>query len=166
MKIRGFLVALALLSGVATAQAASVPTVNSQNLQIPATGADFNAVINSINTILAPLTGGASAGGVNAISLTPAGTGYPAQITLQPGADPNAGILINPNGSGNITLFGAGDTGVLQLGNSAGFVPANGLAACPGINPRNLPLGMKGVVSGFFAMQDWLGRNQWSLTCG
>lgn len=149
----------------AGAQTPPIPNFNPSQLQIPATGADFNTLIRSINAILVPLVPGGSAG-VNLISLTGGVTGSPAVIGLQSGADANAGIQINPNGSGNIVLFSQTDTGVLQIGNQASFVPANSFVACPGATIGHPPFGMKGVVSGYFAMKDWLGRNQWSLTCG
>ncbi len=46
------------------------------------------------------------------------------------------------------------------------WVPANGLTACPGISPGHPPIGMKGVISGYLVIEDWLGRQQWSVNCG
>lgn len=124
----------------------------------------LNALVVSINTITVPLLPNVP-GGVNQISLVPAVTGQPAQIALQPGSDPNGGIQINPNGSGDIILFSQGDTGNLVIANQSSFVAANGLAPCPGTIPGNPPLGMQGVVSGYFIFEDWLDRNQYSLNC-
>lgn len=178
MTLRGLLILGALLAAVLPARAASVPSVNSQQLQIPATGADFNAVIQNINNILAPLTGGFGAQQANALSLGSAPSGSTATITLQPGADANAAIAITPNGNGNVVLFGApgqpgqpwasNSTGMLQFGNAAGFIKANGFAPCPGMATNRPPmLGIPAtVVTGFFMVQDWLGFQYAVPACG
>ncbi len=169
---------LPIFTADSEARASSVPLVNPQQLQIPSIGIDLNAIITSINVILSPLTGGAGAGGVNQISLTSGATGLPAQIALQPGADANAALAIVPNGNGNIMLFGApgqpgqpwasSSTGVLQFGNAAGFIKANGFAPCPGMATNRPPmLGIPAtVVTGFFQVQDWLGFQYAVPACG
>ncbi len=122
----------------------------------------FNNLILSINAILVPALGATttSAGtAVNLISLTGGITGSNAVIGLQAGADTNAGITINPNGSGNIVLFSQYDTGVLQFGNQTGFTPATSLIACPGVQAgKAAPLGVSATVTGFTPIKDWLGR--------
>lgn len=179
MKMRAILLAALLLAGL-RAEAASVATVNPQQLQIPATGGDFNNLINSINAILSPLTGGPGPAGtgVNSISLIPAATGGVASITLRSGGDTNAGIAITPNGNGNVVLFGApgqpgqpwasSSTGMLQFGNATGFIKANALAPCPGMATNRPPmLGIPTtVVTGFFQVQDWLGFVYAVPACG
>ncbi len=141
-----------------------VASFNPSQLQIPATGADFNTLINRINAILVPALGSGS-GLVNLIGLSGGTAGNNAQIGLQPGADANAGIQINPNGSGNIILFGSSDTGVLQFGSSSSLVPATGFAACPGVIPNKAPIGVQGVVKGYIIVKDWLGNSHGWATC-
>lgn len=154
MKFRALVFVAGLLLA-AGANAASVATVNPAQLQIPATGVDFNNLIQAINAILTPLIPNV-ASPVNSISLTAGATGSQAMIGLQTGADTNAGIMINPNGSGNITLFSQLDTGVLQFGNQSSFVKAAGLVACPAA-VKNNPFGVAPVVTGYFLAADWLG---------
>lgn len=168
MKKWAILAAMLSLGCVRADAAAVAPVVPSQ-LQIPATGADFNAVINAINAILSPLTGGPGAAGtgVNGISLTPAATGGIATITLTPTADANASIGIKPNGTGNIVLFtsGPGPQGVLQFANSSAFVPVGGLAACPAVPAGRPPLGVSGVITGYLPVRDWLNRGFALVAC-
>jgi hypothetical protein len=129
----------------------------------------FNTLIVQLNNVLVPSLGSStnSSGGalVNQVSLTGGSTGNSATIGLQPGADPNAGISLNPNGSGNIQFFGVGDTGVLQFGNSASFVTATGFAACPGVNPGRAPIGVQGVITSYIIVKDWLGKSHGWATC-
>jgi len=154
-----------LTANTAAAQSTPpIPTFNAAQLQIPATGADFNTLVQKINAILVPLIP-AAPGAVNLISLTGGVTGSPGVIGLQLGADANAGIFINPNGSGNIILFGPGDTGVLQFGNAADFVPATGFASCPGVIPNRAPIGVGGTVSSYVIVKDWLGNSHGWATC-
>lgn len=186
--MRGFLRAalvllVALGIGCGAARAASVPLVNPQQLQIPSIGGDLNTIINSINVILSPLTGagaitgstpGVSTTAVNVIALVPAITGTTAMIGLQAGGDTNAAITINPNGSGNIIMFGTGDTGVIQIGNSTGWYPAKGagVVPCPGggAAPANLAGGLllqggAQTVAGYEVHEDWVGRPYWIPGC-
>jgi hypothetical protein len=121
--------------------------------------ATFNTLINQINGVLVPALGATvtSAGtAVNTIALTGGVTGNSAVIGLQPGADANAGILIRPNGSGNLTLLGLSGTGVVQFGNQASFVSAPSLTACstPGLAAIQ---GVKSTVQGMLIVKDWLG---------
>ena len=128
----------------------------------------LNNLINQINGVLVPALGATTtpAGtAVNTIALTGGVTGSNAQIGLQPGADANAGIQINPNGSGNIVLFGQGDTGSLQFGNSTAFVPATGFAACPGVIPNAAPMGVRGTITSYIIVKDWMGNSHGWATC-
>ncbi len=174
MRLRALMLLAALL-GIGTAHAASIASVNPQQLQIPATGADFNALIAAINAIVTPLIPNVS-GSVNTISLTPGITGTPAIIGLQPGADTNTGITISPNGSGAITIFSQADTGVLQYGNQSSFVPGNGIDRCPGsggiahVITGGVLAGTAGglpnnVVRGYFINSDWMGRQYALVAC-
>jgi len=167
MKLRSILAAmmLAALPVAALAQTLPIPLFSPSQLQIPATGTDFNSLIVRINATLQPTLVSPS-GAVNLISLTGGLTGTPAIIGLQPGADSNAGIQINPNGSGNIILFGQADTGVLQFGSQAMFVPATSLIACPGVPAgKSAPMGVSTTVTGFTPIKDWLGRTHSWPTC-
>ncbi len=165
-RLYSFLVAL-MLAAPALAQTLPMPLMRgpldpSQQL------ANFNALITTINNVLVPALGqNPTSGGtaVNLIGLTGGQTGSPAVIGLQTGADTNAGIQINPSGSGNIILFGQGDTGVLQFASSSSFVPATGFAACPGVVPNKAPLGVKGTVSSYVIVKDWLGNSHGWATC-
>ncbi len=175
MKIRPILVAL-LLAAAYPAGAASVPLLTGPQ-DVSQMNATINGVINNINTILSPLTGGGLINGVapgatgtavNILSLTPGATGSPAVIGLQPGGDSNGSIQIVPDiPGGNIILFSSatGATGVLQFANSTAVVAATGLAACPGTNPNRAPLGVKGTVSGFIPVLDWLGVAHALVAC-
>ncbi len=174
MRFRAFLASAALLCGAAAAHAASLPYIQGPT-EPPTLAGPLNSLINQINGILSPLTGGAAingaapgtgAVGVNSIAAVPGVTGAPALITVQPGGDPNGSIQIQPDPSGNIILFGNGSTGNLVVQNPGLWVPANGLTACPGIAPGSRPMGMKGIVSGYLVIEDWLGRQQWSVNCG
>ena len=169
------LVAVDFLSptgGLFRADAAAAQTLPMPFLQgpqpVPAAVVMFNTLIQQINAVLVPVLGfSPSSGGatVNNISLTGGLTGSPAVIGLQPGADANAGIQINPGASGNIILFGQGDTGVLQFASSASLVPATGFAACPGVVPNKAPLGVQGVVTSYVIVKDWLGNKHGWATC-
>ncbi len=159
------LIGLILLS--TGAMAAVVPLVRGP--QDPgALNQTLNQVIQSINGILSPLTGGTApvVAGSNSIALNPGVPGQPAQIALQSGGDANAGIQINPNGSGNIILFGQGDTGLLQFANATSFIPATSLIACPGVPAgKGAPIGVSTTVTGFTPIKDWLGRTHAWPTC-
>ena len=167
MRFRSVLAAAALSAcGMFPAYAASIPYIQGPT-EPPTLAGPLNTLINQINAILSPLTGGPAVNGgqpgsgtpaVNNIQLISAATGSLAQIGLQPGADPNAGIQINPNGSGNIVLFALGDTGVLQFANTGSFVSAPGLSPYPGRVPGALALmGVQSTVQGAFVFKDWLG---------
>lgn len=148
--------ALLLLPALAEAQRPPIPLFSGP--WDPAnTQASVNTLILEINAILTPILGGQT-GAVNFPTLTGGLTGAPGVIGLAPAADANAGIQINPNGSGNIILFGSGDTGVLQFGNATAFLPLPGMALAPGVLPNKAPLGMSDHLTGYFIVQDWLGR--------
>lgn len=95
-------------------------------------------------------------------------------------------VRIGPSGNNNIVLFpsdvgsasnypGATSTGVLKVGNLASWIPAPGLAVCPGQNPAAGPplwgpyetgnetsnlysAAMGHVVTGYLVVRDWLDR--------
>ena len=131
--------------------------------------ATLNSLIVQINNVLVPIFGFSttSAGPVvNTISLLGGVAGANAVIGLQPGTDPSSGITIDPNGSGNIQLFGQSDTGSLKFGNAAAFVPTGTLIACPGVPPgKSAPVGVSTVVTGFVPFKDWLGRSHAWAAC-
>ncbi len=117
-----------------------VPSFNPVQLQIPATGADFNTLVLRINNILSPLlpvgAGATVFNAVNQLAFNATATGNSPYISLQPGGDTNAGIRIVPNGNGNIALFSSAfnqaSLGGIHVGNYASWVPAGGLDKCPG----------------------------------
>src|SRR5712691_7768512 len=161
-RVRAFAVGLLLsIAGCWPAYAATqlpIPLLSgpSDPSQMNAT---LNGVIAKINAILGPVILQTS-GGENFISLSGGVSGAPAVIGLAPGAGADAGIQINPNGSGNIILFSQSNTGVLQLGNQASFVSAPGLSPNP-IGSRLASLyGVKNTVQGMFIFKDWLGRTR------
>ena len=160
------MIGLALVSGVA--RAASVPPLTGPQDPASITG-ELNQIIRNINAILSPLTGTTAnpVSGSNLISLTPGRPGNPAIIGLQPTGDTNAGITIDPKGSGNIVLFSQFDTGNLQFGNVSAFVKTVGLGACPAVsNAKAVPLGgVAPVVTGYFMVKDWLGTMHGIPTC-
>ena len=118
----------------------------------------LNLIIQEINGILVPLIPGSPVTPVNFLSLTPGATGTPAVLTLQPGADANASIAIQPNGNGNVILMGQSNMGVVQFGNQASFVSAPGLSPYPGGVPGAAALqGVKNTVQGVLLVKDWLG---------
>lgn len=159
MKLKFLAAALAMVAAL-PAWATSPPIPLFSGPWDPAnTGANVNTLILEINAILTPALPAVS-GAVNLISLSGGLTGQPAVIGLQSGADANAGIQINPNGSGNIILFGVNDTGVLQFANSSAFLPLPGMALAPGVLPNKAPLGMADHLTGYFLVQDWLGRSR------
>lgn len=183
MKLRAFLIAAALICGAVGADAASIPLFNPSTLDLPIMGGPLNTLINQINGILSPLTGagavngatpGTGATAVNIISLVPGISGSPAQIMLQAGGDPSASIQIVPDlPGGDIILFStASSGGNLVFANAAMWVPATGLAACPGVNPAQSPSSSRAdsivpaaTVQGFWAIEDWLTRIHFSPSC-
>ena len=160
-------IAAALILGLGLAAAASAqqppiplftgPVDPAQNRKA------LNTLVNEINAILLPLLPN-TPGAVNFVALTPATTGNNATIGLGPGADANAGITINPNGSGNIVLFSQFDTGVLQFANVSSFHRAGQLTACPGNSYKRVS-GTAEVVTGHMIIQDWLGRKHGIPVC-
>ncbi len=161
MKMSRFLAAgLALMfgAGIASAQMRPIPLLTGP-FDPGSTQGTFNTLIAQIDNILAPLlpTGGG-------IAIPPSTTTGNGTIGLDTTAGTNAGITINPNGSGNITLFGDGDTGTLKFGNTSAFIKATGLAACPGA-VANMPLGVGKTVTGYFIVQDWTGTKHGVASC-
>ena len=162
MKMSRFLaagLASMLGAGIASAQMVPIPLLTGP-FDPGSTQATFNTLIRQIDAILAPLlpTGGG-------ISIPPSTTGSGnGVIGLDGTAGANAGIQINPNGSGNIILFGDGDTGSLQFGNTSAFKAARGFSACPGTS-KNVPLGVGQTVTGHFIVQDWAGRSHGVPAC-
>ena len=159
-RLYSFLIAL-MLAAPAFAQTLPIPMLKGP-LDPSQTLATLNNLLIQLNGVLVPALGATttSAGTVvNVIALSGGLTGSNATIGLQPGADANAGITINPNGSGNITLFGQADTGVLAFGNQASFIPATSLIACPGVPAgKSAPMGVSTTVTGFTPIKDWLNR--------
>ncbi len=164
-RIRTILSALILGMGVAATAGAQQPPIPlfSGPVDPASNRRALNTLVNEINAILSPLLPAVS-GAVNFISLTPATTGNNAVIGLVSGADTNAGITINPNGSGNIVLFGQLDTGILQFGNVSSFRTASGLTPCPGNGTARIA-GTSNVVTGHLIVQDWLNRKHGIPVC-
>lgn len=175
-----------LLSGLglffaAAAHAASVPLVHGPT-EPPTLLGPLNALVNSINTIISPLTGpdtgvykpfpptiGATG---NAIGFVEGQVGSPAIIRLQDGGDPNGAIQILPNGSGNIVLFSGysdlGSTGYLQFANAAQFVKAAaaGVERCPGgLIRKRTGTEVHGTIRGYILVKDWLGDTHGLVAC-
>lgn len=188
--VRDGVFGLALLALAAPADAAvngTLPFLSGPNdaSQMIAT---FNQLIQSINGITGALLPAGGGTATNGVSLPPGVTGAPAGIGVQIGGDPNASITINPNGNGNVILFGPAQSGsnsttalgMLQIGNQAGIVPATGFAACPGVIPgrgRPGPIvtagagqqvveGPGATVTGYLQILDWLGRVRSIPVCG
>lgn len=145
----------------------------------------FNLLINELNAILVPAVGGVTltAGLTNGLLVTPSTstantatspTVTPLVISVGAGSSTNAGISIDPIGSGNVLLFGTGglagvgtNTGVLQFANLGSFVKANGLSPCPGMAVNRPPIiGVGSVVSDFFVVADWMGNLAAVPVCG
>ena len=167
MKRLHYLVLCALMTAApAFAQTLPMPLLKGP-LDPSQTLATLNSLITSINNVLVPALGPSSTPSgtlVNQISMTGGLTGSPGVIGLQPGADANASIQINPNGSGNIILFGQADTGSLQFGNTGAFVKATGLSSCPGAS-KKMPFGVGQTVTGYFMVQDWTGAKHGVPAC-
>lgn len=157
-----------MLAAPAGAQTLPIPLVTGPQ-DVSQMRAIFNTLIGQINAVLVPVFGYSTTPNgtpVNLISLSGGLTGSNATIGLQPGADANAGITINPNGSGNIQLFAQGDTGTLKFGNEGAFVKAYGLGACPGaLGLNKQPIGVQPVVTGFLIVKDWLGASHGVPAC-
>ena len=157
-----------LVQSMGYARAASIAPFNAQQLQIPATGVDFNALIAAINCISAgqcPATG-------NNIFVLPASNGQvPTVVSGGPGSDPNTPIGINPSGNGDIILFYGQpptDTGALQFANAYSWLPAKGLAACPAMNGVAGVWGaetVNPVITGYIIIEDWLGNSHGLPAC-
>src|SRR6266700_1135898 len=107
--------------------------------------ATINELINQINALPAqqafpgaPVIPGPSSL-PNSLMFTPAPTGLVPFLGINTlTSDANTDIGLAPIGSGNIVLFGPPAqgsnpvTGILQFANAASFIPAPGLAVCPG----------------------------------
>ena len=161
MKLLRILTVLTALVAPSLAFAAAVPLISGPQ-DVSQLNNTLNNLILSINNILTPLTGGGPSNPavVNNVSLSGGTAGNPAVIGLTSTSGTNVGIQIKPNGTGNIILFGStGSPGVLQFANSASYVTANGLTACPGRGKVTTDVyGVSGVVNGYFLTEDWLGR--------
>lgn len=175
MKLRSILTAAVLVLAAGMAQAASVPLFSGPQGP-PTLLGPLNTLINLINGILSPLTGG---GGVNGptgaaaaqtITLTPGAAGFPAVIGLGAGGDSNGSIQIVPDATGGIILFGQGATGNLVIANQVSWVPAQGLTPCPGVDPKTGVLGLyggsSGLIAGYWLIKDWLDRPHFTPACG
>ena len=144
--------------------------------------ATINALINAINALPAQIAfpvppvpqpggGGATTTIVNNLVLTGTPTGVMPTIGVGgSAADPNAALGLSPNGAGNLVFFAgsgaASGTGILQLANAASFVPATGLAACPGAVAGRTPVvGGRANITGYLMIMDWLGRTHPVPTC-
>jgi hypothetical protein len=166
--------------GDSHARAASVPLLTGPQDTSQMNGT-INGVIINLNAILSPLTGGGLIAGttpgsgvpaVNTITLIPAVSGSTAVIGIAPGGDANASIQIQPNGAGDIILFGSGNSGGnLVFSSQSMWVPATGLTACPGMTPGDranatVPLGYVPIVTGYWVIEDWLDRQHLTVACG
>ncbi len=164
------------------ARGSSIPLITTPT-EPPTLMAPLNTLINQINGILSPLTGGAQINGAqpntgavatNIIALVPGVSGSPAQLTLQPGGDPSASIQIVPDlPGGDIILFSTQSTGGnLVFANASMWVPATGLAACPGVNPGQgtngsliTSFGPASTIQGYWVIEDWLARQHFAPSC-
>ncbi len=175
MKLLAFLVGLL----IATSAQAQIPLLTGP-YDPGSTQGTFNVLISQINTVTAAVTGVpnsllatggvtsvtlGSTSAVNNVSITGGLTGFPPIISVG-GAneDANAGLALQANGSGNISLLYGSGTGYVQLANQSSFVPAGGLAACPAYN-GGAPLGIHSSIQGYMVMLDWMGRKRWVPAC-
>ncbi len=131
--------------------------------------ANLNSVIQEIDNVLG-ISFPQVPGAVNTPTFGESVAGQPVIIGAS-GTDTNIPILIQPKGSGNIELFGQGQTGVLSFNNQFSFLPATGIAACPGFPPNgayasNLGIGVKSVVTGAIWITDWMNRPHALPVCG
>ena len=150
-----------------SAMAAVVPPVTGVQDPADLTGT-LNRIINNINSILSPLTGGplAPISGGSSFSLSQPTAGSPLVIGVAPGGATNTSIQIKPNGTGDLIFFSASGTpGNFKFANSASFKPATGFAACPGVIPGKAPIGVQGTVQNYLIVKDWLGRSHGWATC-
>ena len=166
-------VVLALLGAImfaAAASAAVVPPVSG-----PLDPADMintlNRVINNINLILSPLTGGPVPAKPGAPGISISQPSASSNIVIAPapgGSNPNVGIQLLPTGNGDVVFFGSypGNVGNIRFANAASIVPATGFAVCPGGPPgQQPPLGVNTVVKGYIIIKDWLGTKHGWATC-
>lgn len=149
--------------------------MNPQQLQIPATGADFNSLIQTLDTFFNPrfpavqpsnatVTGG--------VSLSPGSSSGNAPMisTFSTTGASNVSLKIAPLGNGKIILFDSTNpivTGILKIANNPSWVPAQGLAACPG-GLKAMPTpngGTSGVITGYLLIEDWASRVHALATC-
>lgn len=140
---------------------------------------NFNILIGELNGILNPL---APQGTVPFTVNTSTGQGagnYPmaeivAGTPAQQAAGTNVNLGLDASGNGNIEFFAdnqVSELGLVQFGNTVSWLPAKGLAACPG-NPSTLAqnsglyIGPSPVVTGYISILDWAGRPHWLVGCG
>jgi hypothetical protein len=165
VKFLGALIVAAALAAGSSAMAQSpVPFINPQQMQIPATGKDFNDLIASIDSVLNPLLpapgGGAAATG--GISLNAGTSGVsPTISTYSNTGATSVNLKIAPLGNGKIILFQSNispmSTGIIKVANSPSWVPTQGLTACPG-GLKSLPTmngSTSGTITGYLLIQDW-----------
>ncbi len=167
MKFLGALIVAAALAAGSSAMAQQpIPFVNSQQLQIPATGVDFNNLILAIDNLLNPIfptVPGATSG----IAITE-GTGTTAISATGPvGTD--VSLQLSPQNNGNIILFKGNvspvQSGVIQVANSPSWLPMQGLVACPGVVGNKSQIGMDDHITGYLVIMDWIGVKRGIPSC-
>lgn len=185
---------LMLLAAPALAQVPNLSNGPASTLPLPMYGGPFEAsqgqlylnnLIVSLNNTLAGTIFTGLQNNTTAVNMPTLGAGTTGQpvilgVTNVPGhtADANAGIAINPNGNGNVTLNYQQSTarGVLAFGSSYQWIAGNGVDACPGSKGGAAYIGAASgspglvqggaTVTGHIPVQDWLGRYHKVPACG
>ncbi len=183
----------AILSIAASSFAGQISFFNPVQLQIPATGADFNSLIGQINSNTVPNNG------PNALSSGPGSAS--GALTTNQTTNPNtivdgvqvvgtgAGALRNPGGYAagpiiqavgsdtNINLaLGSQGNGVVQFASGAMWTAQPGFAVCPGATGAIINNGPAGpgagqlivpspTITGFLTVLDWKGKLRAIPTC-
>lgn len=177
----------ALIAGFAGAS--PIPFFNPSQLQIPATGADLNNLVNQINNNAVIAGPGGNSGSIGlpsgAFSVAQAQNGYPSpsinglQIV---GASANfqpwiRGVGSDPSGSVDVGIYPQG-VGQLVLANKAQWIEQPSVVACPGAAGAQIQVGGIAAgndqltnggpanhITGFFIVKDWAGVAKYVPTC-
>ncbi len=167
MKFLGALiVAVALAAGSSAMAQVPIPFVNPGQLQIPATGKDFNDLILAIDNLLNPIFPTVP-GSTTGISIVDGSTTTTISATGPTGSD--VSLQLSPQNNGNIILFkgnvSPSQTGVIQVANSPSWLPMQGLVACPGVVSNKSNIGMDDHITGYLVIMDWIGVKHGIPSC-
>jgi len=163
-------IAAFLVSALVGVFAGTIPLFNPQQLQIPATGADLNALINLVNSnavIGGPGGNSGSVGGasgafsvnpvggspnVNGLQVIGGGTGV-SPILAAVGSDANVGLALDPQGSGLVQFIGP-----TQWQSAPTLTPCPGAGRASAQTPNQLTLGAGPVYNQLLLVKDNLGN--------